>query len=192
MPDTKISALPLATTIGASDTLVGLQGGDDKQFPQTVVGGGLLRATITLTDAQIKALPTAPNGTTELFATLGANKGYIIIGGYAVSNIVAPYTNQTNLQEIVIGWNNDNYDATGALHNSNGGPANILSASTVITLVPALAAVVPPIQTYPVPTGDIFNKNLALYVSNGSDGDFTGGNAANTLKITVLYTVADV
>jgi hypothetical protein len=40
--------------------------------------------------------------------------------------------------------------------------------------------------------GGILDNALAFVISNGASGDLTGGNAANSMKVTVLYTIVDV
>jgi hypothetical protein len=36
--------------------------------------------------------------------------------------------------------------------------------------------------------GGILDNALAFVISNGASGDLTGGNPANSMKVTVIYT----
>jgi hypothetical protein len=39
---------------------------------------------------------------------------------------------------------------------------------------------------------DVANEPLQLVATNGGAGNFNGGNAGNSMKVTVLYTIIDV
>ena len=152
-------------------------------------GGGLLKVvSVTLTDDEIKA--SAGSETTELFAPPGAGIIWLPLGGYAVSNIVTPYTNQDTLKEIVVGWDDDNEDATSPIFYVAAGASSVfLGMSSFVYLYPSMFQTV---QTNGgasarfSPTA-ITNVNLALYVDNDGNGDFTGGDPANTLTIVLYY-----
>lgn len=38
---------------------------------------------------------------------------------------------------------------------------------------------------------DVVNKSLQILASNGVSGDFTGGDAGNTLQVVIEYSIAD-
>lgn len=114
-----------------------------------------------------------------------------ILHAVAVSNITSAYTNGGTIIEVVLGWDDDNYDA--AVPFFNPGVASLwnLFDSSGYCQVPtgplyvAGGNFVNATQGN-APIASIKNKNLALYVDNGAGGNLTGGHANNTLTITVI------
>jgi len=146
-----------------------------------VLGGGgggssYLVASVELTDAQIKALPTTP---IQLVAAQGAGKAIYILNANAVQKIVSNgfYTNITATEFLLTTQSNDNsvfiVDAN-ALQEVTGtwfcqGVVNSFSYSNLMD-----------------------NQPVRILMDNSGGGNFTGGNAANTLKVTVYYVVVDL
>lgn len=153
-------------------------------------GSSYLSATVTLTDAQIKALPTTY---IEVVATPGANKLLVFIKAVLFFDFevgVWFYGNVSSNNAMFISYDDDFYDASNYSRlTSESAPAvSIVSSSNK-----------PNSTDYPNSTltevnsvyGDIVNRPLKLVMYN-DDGDLTGGNAANTLKVTVYYVVVDL
>lgn len=149
-------------------------------------------ASVTLTDAQIKALPTTP---VELVAAPGAGKILLILSAFMLLDTSAgAYTNV-------------NAAATGGV-DIGGAYGNFMQVLDPAGLVPALegtdvlafkldtAVYISGDQVYnnvaAYTVGDYVNTPIIIDLENSSDGNFTGGNAANTLKVTALYTIIDV
>lgn len=149
-------------------------------------------ASVTLTDAQIKALPTTP---VEIVPAPGAGKTLLFIRGYAFLTLAAVYTNV-------------NAESTGVMATGTGG---LQSAQTpmgdgnwldvgVGTFFGHITAC--HVDGYPLAAtpgevvggllSNVTNTPMQFVVANASDGNYTGGNAANTLKISALYTVIDI
>jgi hypothetical protein len=145
------------------------------QVPQT--------ATVPLTDAQIKALPT---GDFTLVAAEGAGKLIVPLAiVITIDTTAGAYTNVTSgFSSLVY---NGAADASIYFNNS------IFTQGTKRT-------VVLPIAVYDdsgngtaahFNTANAANAPLVLSVGN-VDGAFTGGHASNTGAVTVVYLVLDV
>lgn len=146
----------------------------------------LQKATVELTDAQIKALPTTP---VQVVGAPGSGKAIVLISAVLSTVIAVDYTN---------------FDGTFSVLRLNygSGDASINAvAEELLTGVGAGSVVVLGSQAY-TDGSTIFassngpGDNLALTIvaanGNPSAGNFTGGNAANTLTVTVFYTTVDV
>ena len=150
----------------------------------------VLRKTVTLTDAQIKALPTTPF---EIIAAQGAGKIIRWLGAWIVLNNSA-----------------GGYVAIGLpiLQLCYLVSPSVIEASGFVDVLGTLpvagihSAPIPPLSSFndaesylswgPTDTGDlIVNAGLGIGDIYNGLADYTGGNAANTLKVTVLYTIVD-
>lgn len=153
--------------------------------------------SITLTDAQIKALPSTP---VEVLATVS---GKVIrpVGGDLAMNWVAPYTNvatdngyfqinESSGAVVLVGPVTDSglsIDDLSALMGGYGaGFEKILCPLLLFGNAGDGYAVPAAYSGATWPTG-----GLVTDVGNGGLGNFTGGDAANTLTITVYYTLMD-
>lgn len=136
---------------------------------------------IILTDAQIKALPSAP---ITLVPAPGVGKIiYYLNGAWRLDNVAGAYT---NVNSLGVALQVDTITAGDAaqietyLANEDTSPY-IFSANSTNAIWEAVLQ------------SDLENKPLILTVTNGAPGgDFTGGNAANTLSITIYYVIIDV
>lgn len=170
--------------------------------PTAPSGGGgsgvVLLATTTLTDAEIKALPTTGK---TLVAAPGAGKmlwwraSRVLIDARA-----GAYTNvnaAADLRVLSEAYSGRSIGTTVANSGYLAGQLAQTSNRSTTDLEPAL--VVDP------PAGDIFasllewvdvpnldNKPLLLDATNGGDGDFTGGHASNGATVYTLYAVLDL
>ncbi len=143
-----------------------------------------------LTDAQIKALSTTP---IELVEAPGEGKMLIYhsallsskIGvGYSYSNRSEDYPDS----DIHIAWGGQKYASQNFPFN------NLLEGKTdnSIYVVGNSAGINSnTITGMDTNYSQINNKSLDLVVYN-TDGDFTGGNVANTIEVTIFYSIVDL
>lgn len=140
------------------------------------------QARRVLTDEQIKALPSTP---IDIVPSPGANRILVPVTVLVVVSKVAIYTNVDAGASLYMG-----YESSGA---ATTGPGNtdghfVFDTDTIPLLVPQ------PID-FGVTSDALSNYTdlaLTLIGFNTGAGDFTGGDAANTLTVTVLYMVVDV
>lgn len=144
-------------------------------LPDTTVA--LKSATVTLTDAQIKTLPTAP---VQVVAAAGAGKVLFPVQWFMLADFQ--------------GGAYGNLDA--AVSGPNLGWSNVEDAERfpVADSVNILTTVANKVGLYQSVFAnawdnitDFENTDLNLTIDNGATGNLTGGNAANTLRITVYY-----
>lgn len=144
-----------------------------------------------VTNAELLALEDG--GTLEVFPPPGANKAYVVHGGFAYSHIVDPYTNQDELNEMVIGYDDDGYDATSTLAPLGAAsPSALLSSSRFTILSQFYASFTSGQAGAFIPLAGMLNKNLALYLDNSNNGFLTGGHADNTLTIVLQVSYLEV
>jgi hypothetical protein len=148
------------------------------------IGGAVTvrQATVTLTDAQIKALPTTP---VELVVAPGVNKALV-----AVFGITTP-------SDGAVGYAIDDNAGCGIVYGADV-PASLndLLARRVVQTGFADGL----IYTYSPgfrDLGVVTNTGLYLAAFNPAGGedaneDFTGGDPANSMTVTVLYAVMEL
>lgn len=159
----------------------------------------VLSRTVTLTDAQIKALPTTP---VEVVPAPGAGK--LLMPIFALFQMVSTtdYTNIDSTARLHVDNEGDTSFLTQLLQSVNSQVSELLansSAPDARMAVLSMSQVAPASETAVSVTGTtawwqsfVAEKRLEIAASNGSAGNFTGGNAANTLTVTVLYFVVDL
>lgn len=166
-----------------------------------------LRYSVTLTNAQIKALPTTP---IDIVPAPGAGKIIWPKNTLLLFNYTAPYTNINGVSALYGGmaglFNSTVVQNDSSLTAVSG--RGFYDASTGITLLSEFLA--PGFDTaimlnYPTSdsrgasnwdgpltyifgTGSAVNQPLQLILNNSGSGDLTGGNAANTLMVVTEYT----
>lgn len=159
------------------------------------IGGGsgpLQSASVVLTDAQVKALPTTP---AVLVSDPGSGRFVILQSAFfrvAPADYV-PYTNIDAAAQLFLGDLGPVFDETtnsavsGLLSDSGSG--NALATAEQITI------------TFGGPNGltrpnwgwgdSDLSGPFRLTANNGASGNFTGGGAGNSLQIAVSYYVFD-
>ena len=153
---------------------------------------GFYKKRVTLTDAQIKALPTT---LVEIIAAPGTGKlivpFYTLIvvdsqaGGYTNVTATTPFPAHAALYMV---WGPSNANASGYLS-----AALMLETTSVVfgeLTIPGNATD-PSAQLTGQRIGDLVdaeNQNLQLNALNDA-GNYTGGNAANKLSIVVYYDI---
>lgn len=148
---------------------------------------GISSVDVQLTDAQIKALPTTP---IQLVAAPGANVMLELISATILVDAAAgAYTNVNAL------------DASNALYVAYGDDdfwaSQYINPTQLLTGAARRAVVVPPYTQF-VDGSDpamfaqannatsLANKALKLVALNAA-GNYTGGNAANTMSVRIRY-----
>ena len=158
--------------------------------PASAIQSGFLhQATVTLTDAQIKALPSA---SVDIVSSPGSGRVLVIASAVVLSDFTGgAYTN---------------IDGSYALMQlvNRGGSSGSHGASTLLaeSAAPMLgqadqryAVVIPNVWVDPnigssAPVGlavQAVGLPLAVMADNNGAGHFTGGHASNTLRISVVY-----
>lgn len=163
----------------------------------------LLRKSVTtLTNAQILALPTTP---IELLAAPGAGLWYRVVAvSYSADCAAGAYTNIdaayadirlgfTGGQDYVAGFVADDAASTPVDVDLTGllGTANHRVAVSQAYLSALLAGAADGYVRNWLATGIANLENLPLEIAanNSASGNFTGGNAANTLRVTTYYVI---
>lgn len=154
-------------------------------------GGSILSATVELTDAQIKTLPSVP---IEILTAPGAGKINLIISCFVVlDNSAGGYT----------GFADASLSIKNALQNIDVNIPAIFSTALQTPGVHFIPILVPYISegAGTFAGQQVTNKmllstleNQALFISDYWAGvsNYGGGNAANTLNVTVYYVVHDL
>lgn len=161
-------------------------------------GGSVAVATISLTHTQILALPTAPQ---TVVGAPGLTKMLWPLAAYLFADTTAAaYTNidANAALQIVNGVNGDTllgfFSASGVIVDG------VLAAGAYVMWdVPALGDIdVANHSTQPLLVGGgdppslLADKPLVLQAVNHASGDYTGGDAANKLAVTVIYVTLDI
>lgn len=169
-----------AATLSGGASIAGLTGTGavDLSGASSFVGapGGMQTATVTLTNAQMLALRATP---ITVIAAPGAGKWIQVLGGSLIFDRTAAYTESTdNLALRYVNGSGSkasaDIEATGFVDASGDAITNILPLAQLSTS---------PLTT----AGEISNALVCIH--NIGDGEFGGGNAANTVKVIVDYVV---
>jgi hypothetical protein len=154
------------------------------------------KKSVTLTDAHIKALPTTP---IEIVPAPGAGKVIQYLGGTIVVALEADYTDIDDGSAMFFGVATNVVSAY-VLDDSGASPAQV-NLSNLLAGSGDGVLFVPPYSDFASGWGlvaagqsgvtNVANQPLTLRLDFGT-GNLTGGDATNTMKVTVLYTIIDV
>ena len=162
--------------------------------------GRLLVASRVLSNAQILALPTTP---ITVVSAPGAGKRIVLVEADLVGSFSAgAYADvDPDLAVIALNLSPQEFRLSSAIANDSSTTPPIAYLDDFLGTASIMHAVIAPFS-YAVLEGDWGNlsrpeamttasTNVALQIlaENNGAGDFTGGNAANTLTVTVLYAV---
>lgn len=156
-------------------------------------GGGsdvVQKASITLTDAQIKTLPTAPR---DIVAAPGAGKIIVPISAMVILNTTAgAYTGVTDASFQL------------SMQGTYVSAPVIAQASLLDTGINILPMLIPiaengtgafdgtVVTRNNAIQGDWENKPLQIFDFYAGIGNYGGGNSANTMKVLVSYIIVDI
>lgn len=172
---------------------VGIEVDDtDAANPIVSAASGLLSATVTLDDDDIKALPTTP---IELVPAPGA--GLMLLPQHVtilVNSLGGGYTNIDTDEAVLVVQDGGGEDRTNAIQNVSAlgfdQVSNILdsAAQKGAVLTGGTTEIAGDDQTA---TAFDFSDDepLVLVLNNNAAGNLTGGNAANSMTVSVIYTV---
>jgi hypothetical protein len=152
-------------------------------------GSSLLSATVELTDAQIKALPTG----FEIISAPGVGKILFPVAANFVLNIAGVYTGDA----ASASWNliySTTTDYVSAFVQSATILTNGLGIKSGMFLIPYSKPSVSFDDASTTIPNNVDRSNLGISIKDDWNGSspYTGGNAANTLKVTVYYVEIDL
>lgn len=138
----------------------------------------LHQATITLTHAQIKALPTTP---VQIVVAPGAGAVVLLVAAMLRSNFAVAYTNVAGTFTLAT----DKAEGSQRAGWSALGTANSTTRQVRLWAGASFGSIDDSGGFEPDAVA-IENKALEFYVDGGS-GDYTAGDAANTLTVSATY-----
>jgi hypothetical protein len=136
-----------------------------------------------LTDAQIKALPTT---LVELVPAQGVGKIVSFLQAVFSSNSIIPYTNLDADFAGIISWEGSAEAATYVDQGFFGNESRVAVINPQGNITGSFI--------YGA-SGNLFlfeNMALTLGIYNNTLGNLTGGDSANTISVTILYTIVDL
>lgn len=151
-----------------------------------------------LTDADIKALPTTPFVLVEPTETLNYSglPTQLQVPLFVIVRVVNSTGDYTNINALCLTNINLGSDNSLTFSPPMGGSEifNDLGFATFFSQ-PARtgdASGDPILPFFNTLTDALLDNAIVLAVNNQGDGNFTGGNAANRIRVTVLYTIIDL
>lgn len=153
-------------------------------------------STVTLSDNQIKTLPT--QGVTLVTAP-GANKVIEVVKVVLIANFDGGgYGDLDPNGELRVEYSGPDLPAVQSVFAGQGEDVytEFFGNGGYLSLLPTIetSSGYGGLNFLPLPitgSSSIANRDLTIRASNGGS-DFTGGDSANTLKVTVLYAILDL
>jgi hypothetical protein len=149
----------------------------------------LHQVTVTLTDAQIKTLPTTQD--VLIVEAQGASTIIVPIQTVVVSHIVSTYTNVDSAAYYSMAFEDDwEVGQVTGTSSDSGGVNDILNSNEVAFIHGGASIPAAPGGAFVIDRLDVDdteNKGFYFHLQNAAAGNFTGGNAGNTLTIGVSY-----
>jgi hypothetical protein len=147
------------------------------QVPQSV--------TVTLTDAQIKALPTSA---VEVIPAPGAGKYIVVLNTFVALNTSAgAYGNLSGATcKLFLNYSVAEDPITQPADENS----DLFFGTAAVSYTPL--ATIGSNNAWSFIMNNLVNDAVELGLDNAGAGALTGGNAANTMTVTVVYIVIDV
>lgn len=157
----------------------------------------IFKQSVTLTDAQIKALPTTA---IELVPAPGADQFIAPIAAWFFVDWTADYTNLGSTARIGVGYAGTftsvlaEFDGTGVADLLADGASHVAYQSMASRVATVAVPSTTKGQGQFLDEPGAVNAALELYAGNTgtATGDFTGGHANNRIIVVVWYGVMDV
>lgn len=169
-------------------------------MPSSITGSApitILSETITLTDAQIKTLPTVPVvivPATETLDYSGFPTTLFLPLAFVASldSLAGAYTNLDAAAFLVLALGSD--WSANAMEADQSQMISLQNASRTAGISNSYhrelsSSMIAPLR---VQNNGLLDNALAIALNNAAAGNLTGGNVANSMKVTVLYTIIEV
>lgn len=151
----------------------------------------ILKGVSEIGDAQIKTLPTAPM---QIIVAPGDGKLIMPLFATAALRWFADYTNIDANATLNIRYTDSSFFAVSSLLELNSDVSNLLAlGEDSFAYLPGRGQVRG--TTFcggALALSPMINKGLTLSIGNAASFDLTGGDAENSLKFTVYYTIVDL
>lgn len=149
---------------------------------------GIVRSiTVTLTDAQIKALPTTA---IEILPDSGPGFLVFAVGGFIRANTNAgAYTNIDAAAWVRIRETQDNMMVLSPVEEAASGVSDLLGTGSIMTVLLGPRQGVLGASSLGFAIADTESAGIDIRASNGAAGNLTGGHPDNSMTVTVIYTV---
>lgn len=154
------------------------------------VSGPVYSASVTLTHAQIKTLPTTG---VEIVAAPGAGKRLMFLAAFGILDTTAgAYTIPADAALLIMSANGEYLGAMVKLAAASGQAASIALTWPQFADADAAGAFHGNVSVTALRPEDLVDQSLVVKDDYNGVVDYTDGHASNTLKITTLYAVVDV
>lgn len=178
----------------AASTIIAAGSSETAPGEATLSAVTIYQASVTLTDAQIKALPTSA---VEVVPAPGAGSALIFIGALlTIDAAAAAYYNGDDVVVTTLNLRYGTADASAYVADVGGDHFLTYHGVKTISLGPSGNSGGPGGSNVQQYAQNIANAAIKVGAVNLDDmsasSDFTLGNAANTLKVTVWYGVVDL
>lgn len=168
--------------------------------PQPPQSTSILSQPVTLTDAQIKTLPTTA---VDIVAAPGANKQLVFLMAATVGHYSAGYGDIDTIAHLAFRLGSVSYsgDVSASVVNDDTLPGPIVGLTNYFDVAANnQVAFLPPKTTNLTGwgaavgvVGNQINEPISFYMTQDNGGNnLTGGDVDNSLRIIVLYAVLDM